>query len=106
MQYYEFKQHLEEIDLYLKAGTGEVKSNRQIDFVENAVIKRESYAKRMRMIEKAASECDPFIGNYIFESVTTGKTFSYFEGLGVPCGRTYFYTRYRKFLCILDELRE
>lgn len=64
------------------------------------------FKEKCEMVEKAATECDPDIGRYIFESVTTGKPFSYFEANGIPCGRDMFYDRLHKFYYILDKLRK
>lgn len=56
-------------------------------------------------VEKAARGADLSIAGYILEAVTKGRSYTYLhEKLGMPCGRDYFYTRYRKFFWLLDKL--
>nr|DAH80827.1 MAG TPA: hypothetical protein [Caudoviricetes sp.] len=57
-------------------------------------------------IKKCCEESDPTIANYIFKAVTEGKSYNTLIVDGIPCGREYFYIRYRKFFYLLSKCRE
>lgn len=62
--------------------------------------------EKKKYLEQAIKELNDPIGCYLFDSVTTGRTFPYYEAKGIGCGRDYWYDRYRKLFYILDKLRE
>lgn len=76
------------------------------DKTGDTAVKRASMRARMEMIEQAAIAADPDIYTFIFKSVTQGISYEKLIVSGVPCGRDYFYDRYRKFFWILDQIRE
>lgn len=49
---------------------------------------------------------DPLIATYIFKAVTEGKSYDTLVVDGIPCGREYFYIRYRKFFYLLSILKQ
>ena len=71
--------------------------------VEDAAIKRMTLERNMRMVEEICRQADEAIADYIFECVAFGKSFKYMTG--IPCGKDYFYDRYRKFFKLLDGVR-
>lgn len=76
------------------------------DKTGDTAVKRASMRARMKMIEQAAIAADPDIYAFIFKSVTQGISYEKLVASGIPCGRDYFYDRYRKFFWILDQIRE
>lgn len=57
-------------------------------------------------IRRCCEKADPAIANYIFKAVTEGKSYNTLIVDGIPCGREYFYTKYRKFFYLLSKCRE
>ena len=49
---------------------------------------------------------DPDIFEWLLKSVTLGLSYETLSTLEIPCGRGYFYERYRKFFWCLDRVRE
>lgn len=59
---------------------------------------------RIDMVEKAARETDPIIGDYIFQAAIRGLSYNNLNAYSkVPCCRNEFYKLYRKFFWILDR---
>lgn len=86
--------------------TGGSKSNLPGDIVGNCVEERERYFERMKAIEDAAIEADPYLASYILKAVTEGLSYSYLKArLEIPCGRDMYYDRYRRFFWLLDQSR-
>ena len=54
----------------------------------------------MDRVEKCCEIAGGDIANYIFQAVTQGKSYS---SLNPPCGKEYFYKKYRKFFWLLDK---
>jgi hypothetical protein len=64
------------------------------------------YSKRMDLVRNTALTADPEIGEYIFKAVTEGRSFSYLATtLKMPCGKSMYYDRYRKFFWMLSKER-
>ena len=70
---------------------------------ENLAIRRMTYERNMQIVWQCCNDADKSIADYIFEAVTEGKSFKYMEN--VPCGKDYFYERYRRFFKLLDSVR-
>ena len=65
------------------------------------------YAERIKIIEKAAFETDPYLYSYILKGVTEEKSYTYLKTtLGMPCGKDMYYDRYRRFFWLLNYERE
>lgn len=63
------------------------------------------YRKRMDAVETAASLADPSISEYILIAVTEGLSYPQIKArLDVPCGKDYWYDRYRRFFAVLDHI--
>lgn len=75
------------------------------DPVGDLAVRRARLEHRIWLVNEAISHLDS-IRNYIFESVTEGRAYTYFEARGIPCSRDYFYERYRQFFFELDKIRE
>lgn len=118
-RYYELKhfclQYTEWKKLY-SAGVSTIKSPKFFrggnsknifDPVGDAAARIEIFSRHMKMVEQTAIETDPELYSYILRSVTEGCSYVALRTyLGIPCGRDYFYERYRKFFWLLDRVRE
>ena len=61
----------------------------------------------MDAIKEACELADPEISKFLFKAVTEDLSYPYLKTvLDIPCGRDYFYERYRKFFFILSDIRE
>lgn len=76
------------------------------DLTAKCAIRKAYYSERIKMVEKAALEADSCLYPYILKAVTEGLTYTYLANkLNIPCSRTTFYDRYRKFFWLLSQSR-
>ena len=92
------------IDIFPNVKNSQGRNSKISDRTFELAEKRLSYLDRMEMVRSAADLID--ISDEIFEAVTAGKTYSYFEAKGCPFGRDLFYDRLRKFYYELDKIRK
>lgn len=59
----------------------------------------------MKEIEQICKEAGGDISDWLFAAVTEGISYPILEARGIPCGRDYFYLRYRKFFWLLSQVR-
>ena len=82
------------------------KTNQHSSPTERCAIAKTFYSERIRMIEKAAEEADPYISSYILRGVTEELSYTYLKTrLDIPCSRDTYYDRYRRFFWLLDKAR-
>ena len=107
MQYDEWKEAVGDI-LRIQSGKFPRVEN-QVEFSDptsNAAIDISYYTNRMAMVERAAYLADEQISIYILKAVTKGLSYDQVKAKdSIPCGKDYFYDRYRKFFYILDKIR-
>lgn len=88
-------------DLTCVSGTNEFS-----DITGKCVEERSIYFDKMKTVEKAAIETDPYLASYILKAVTEGLSFDYLKTiLEIPCSKNTYYERYRKFFWVLDKSR-
>lgn len=59
---------------------------------------------KMQLVEETAICTDRELYSYILAAVTEGRSYTYLRGVkGIPCGKDYFYERYRKFFWLLSK---
>lgn len=86
---------------------GFVQTSGHSDITVQCVEERSIYLDRIKVIEKAAIEADPYLASYILKAVTEGRSYTYLKTtLDIPCGRDMYYDRYRRFFWLLDQYRE
>lgn len=77
------------------------------DLTGKCVEERSVYFERMRLVEKASIEADPYLASYILKAVTEGRSYTYMKTtLDMPCSRDMYYDRYRRFFWLLDKARD
>lgn len=59
----------------------------------------------MKEIEQICREAGGDISDWLLMAVTEGISYPILEARGIPCGRDYFYLRYRKFFWLLSQVR-
>lgn len=71
-------------------------------------VERRDYADRCaKMVNECAYMSDKDIGYYIILGVTEGLAYDVLLAkYNIPCGREYYYNRYRKFFWLLDKARK
>lgn len=86
------------IEYYMKHGIS--------DPTYNCVVAKDKYQSKIDMINSVAKEIDEQLSPWIVRAVTEGRTYEYFKTHDdIPCSRSTFYDRYRKFFWLLDKKR-
>jgi len=77
------------------------------DPTQQLAMRRAMLEDNCRMIEQAAQEADPNICQYILKAVTDeSATYWYLKTvMGIPCGRTMYYDRRKRFYWLLSQKR-
>lgn len=58
------------------------------------------------LIRETCDKADPALGYYIFKAVTEDLSYTYLKTkMDIPCGRSMYFDRYRKFFWLLDDAR-
>jgi hypothetical protein len=74
--------------------------------VEKIAEMRERYLAWIEMVDKAAEETDPELGEYLLVGITQGVSYEFLQSrLEIPCSKDTYYDRYRRFFWILDQTR-
>jgi hypothetical protein len=82
-------------------------SNVTSDITAKYGMMKAHYDRRIKLIERVATETDDFLYPYILKAVTEGLSYPYLKTqMNIPCGRDMYYDRYRKFFWLLSELRD
>ena len=106
LQYQEWKNELNHMqDTVKSTGYGTTTAGSGGDSAtERLVIRREKLRKNCERIEQTAIETDPDIYEYILIGVTTEYgSYRYLSSIGMPCGKTMYYERRRRFYWLLSK---
>lgn len=100
--------YLNQLDGFQKSNLKEIKSgNSYNNMIADLVTSRVYLERRMNLVKEAAENASDEICDYIFKAVTEGKSFDYLKTmLDIPCGKDFYYTRYRRFFWILSKQRQ
>lgn len=70
-------------------------------------LKKAYYSKRIDLIEQIAKNVDEDLYLYILKAVTEDLSYTYLKNkLDIPCSRSTYYDRYRRFFWLLSEARD
>ncbi len=109
LQYYEWKNKYLEMSCWSNRGDIYGSGSKNKSFGDNTAKIGADLAQvshNLKVIEDACDEADPYLSSYIFKAVTEDKAFTYLKMvMEIPCGKDYYYSRYRKFFWILDKKR-
>lgn len=106
MQYEDWKKEYVKLVVLKSYGYGEVKGEGMADHTSQVAIRAKELDDKMTMVKKCCKEAGGDIWEWLFMGVTCGLSFATLEKRGIPCGRDYYYERYRKFFWMLDRERE
>ena len=102
LQYPEWEKEYHELGFYRSGTERNGYSNAISDPTGSLASRLATLESKMKLIEDTAIQARPDLWVYIFKSVTEGRSFAYFEALGIPCGKDLFYEMRRKFFWLLD----
>lgn len=105
LQYPEWRVEVNKLNYFGSMGDG-IRGSDPSKPVERLAGRRERYLKYMEMVEQSCLAADPDIFEWLLKAVTMGLSYDTLSTLEIPCGRGYFYERYRKFFWCLDRVRE
>lgn len=105
LQYEDWKREYVKLVVLKSYGYGEVKGCDISDRVSQVAIRAKMLDDKMSLVKKCAKEAGGDIWEWLFMAVTCGLSFVTLEKRGIPCGKDYYYERYRKFFWLLDKER-
>ena len=111
LQYPEWKKkYIELLDTYSlpRLNNNKPRLEKHIsDYTGEIAIKRLYYTERIKIIENIAIKVDESIYEYLLKGVTEDKSYTYLKTYcDIPCGKVYYYDRYRCFFWLLDKERQ
>lgn len=59
---------------------------------------------KIELVDRCIQEVAPEIYIWLKECITSGKSYNVLVSYGVPCGKEYFYQRYRAFFSRINQL--
>ncbi len=59
---------------------------------------------KIETVDKCINEVAPEISPWLKECIISGKSYNVLVSYGVPCGKEYFYQRYRAFFSRINQL--
>ena len=103
-QYPEWKEEIKEIGIRSRKFPGLKNRNYFSDSTANQAIFLSTLTKKIKLVEETVAEADPDISEFLLIAVTQDYTYDTLRTIkNVPCSRTYFYDRRRKFFWLLDN---
>lgn len=107
LQYKEWEKLYKQYDIGVSSNIPTNIKNYNVDnFTESQGIELYNYSNKIKMVNQAALEADDYIHSYILKSITEGLSYNTLKNIyNIPCGRDFYYDRYRKFFYILDKMR-
>ena len=106
LQYYEWKKAYDRINFIPPRGDLDRRSTDISDQTAKLATMRAEYARDMKLVEEVCRDTDASVSEWIFKAVTEGKSYETLNAsFRIPCGKNYFYDKYRKFFWILDKKR-
>ena len=91
-------------DSVRSASYGEIHGSKVSNPTEELATKRAELRNKMLKVENAAFDAGDDIADYLLKYVIDDTmTFERLEKMGIPCGRTYFYEKRRKYYYLLAK---
>lgn len=105
MQFEDWKQEYVKLIVLKSYGYGEVKGSDISDQTSKVAMRAAELDQKMTMVKKCCKEAGGDIWTWLFMGVTCGLSYGTLQARGLPCGKDYYYERYRKFFWMLDKER-
>lgn len=108
LQYGEWKEKYHYVCMISKPSTdGMPRSGKTPNMTEQNAIESAKYSTLMQMVDDACDEAAGDLSNYIFVSVTEGRSYEFLRtNMNIPCCKDVFYDLYRRFYWVLDKKRD
>lgn len=71
----------------------------------DTAVKLEELESNIKLVNDILDQTDPTISYWLKMCVCDGKSYDVLQAYGVPCGKEYFYKRYKLFFYLLDKNR-
>ena len=78
----------------------------RVDSTSDRGIKAAGLTSKIELVEETCLEAGEDIYDWLMKCVAFGIGFPTLEKQGIPCGRDYFYERYRRYFYLLDKKRD
>lgn len=105
LQYEEWRKEYEKICVLRSYEGSSVQVSDISDRTSRLGMRAAELKSNMELVKTCAQEAGDDIWTWLFEAVVYGYSFPELEGRGIPCGRDYYYIRYRRFFWVLDKRR-
>ena len=105
MQYEEWRKERARITVLQSYEYGKIPGGDISDKTAKLAIRAAELDGYMRMVVECCKEADSYIWTWLLEGVTSGVSYGTLAARGIPCGKDYYYDRYRKFFWLLDKER-
>ena len=105
LQYEEWRQEYVRITVLQSYGYGKIPGSEISDKTSKLAMRAAELEGYMKLVMGCCKEADGYIWTWLFEAVTCGLSYGALQARGIPCGKDYYYDRYRKFFWLLDKKR-
>lgn len=105
MQYEDWRKEKSKITVIQSYGYGKIPGEEISDKVPKLAIRAAELDGYMKMVVQCCKDADIYIWTWLLEGVTEGLSYGSLQARGIPCGKDYYYDRYRKFFWLLDKVR-
>lgn len=106
LQYPEWKEEYKHLSyIYgIDVADGTSKDGMRAEHVSDKADILSKISSKIRLVEDCCYETDPELYEYLMMAVTDGKSYTNLRTVyDIPCSRSSFYGRYRKFFFILSQ---
>lgn len=105
MQYEEWRKERAKISVLQSYEYGKIPGKKISDKTGNLAVRAATLDGYMGAVVSCCKEADSYIWSWLLEGVTEGVGYEILRARGLPCGKDYYYERYRKFFWLLDKVR-
>lgn len=105
LQYEEWRKERAKITVLQSYGYGKIPGGEISDKTAKLAMRAAELDGYMTMVVRCCKEADSYIWTWLLEGVTEGVGYEVLRARGIPCGKDYYYDRYRKFFWLLDKER-
>lgn len=105
LQYEEWRKERAKITVLQSYGYGKIPGSEISDKTGKLAVRAAELDGYMAMVVRCCKEADCYIWTWLLEGVTEGVGYEVLRVRGIPCGKDYYYDRYRKFFWLLDKER-
>ncbi len=105
LQYEEWRKERAKIMVLQSYGYEKIPGKKISDKVPKLAMRAAMLDGYMDLVLRCCKETDAYIWTWLFEAVTCGLSYGTMVTRGIPCGKDYYYDRYRKFFWLLDKER-